>query len=178
LRITNISLDNKTKKTRVNGQIYAREVRLIDAEGEQAGVMSSREALAKAEAVGLDLVEISPNTAPPVCRIMDYGKYLFELSKRSKKKSKQVQVKEIKMRPVTDIGDYQVKMRKAGEFLDAGDKVKITVRFRGREMAYQDLGRDLLDRVVRDMQEHAVIEQTPRMEGRQMVMVLSPAKGK
>lgn len=151
-------------------------MRLIGVDGEQIGVLSSCEALAKAEEVGLDLVEISPNIVPPVCRIMDYGKYLFELSKKAKKKSKQVQLKEIKMRPTTDIGDYQVKLRKAKEFLEDGDKVKFTIRFRGREMSYQEQGRELLNRIVRDIQDSAVIELFPRLEGRQMVMVVSPAK--
>lgn len=171
-----INHDNRPKKTRINGQIYAREVRLIGADGEQIGIVSSREALMKAEEIGLDLVEISPNIVPPVCRIMDYGKYLFELSKKSKKKSKQVQIKELKMRPTTDIGDYQVKLRKAKEFLEDGNKVKFTVRFRGREMSYQELGRELLNRIVRDAQDVAIIEVMPKLEGKQMVMIIAPAK--
>ena len=166
----------KSKKVRVNGQIIAREVRLIGADGEQVGVVGIRDAMARAQEAGLDLVEISPTTVPPVCRVMDYGKYLFELSKKSKKKSRQIQTKELKMRPTTDIGDYQVKMRKASEFLSAGDKVKITIRFRGREMAYMDLGRELLGRVVRDLAEFGVPEHTSKLEGRQLVMVLAPVK--
>jgi len=148
-------------------------VRLIDAAGEQVGIVSIQEAFRQAVDAGLDLVEISPTTQPPVCRIMDYGKYLFELGKRSKKKSKQIQTKEVKLRPTTDVGDYQVKMRKAKEFLEAGDKVKITIRFRGREMAYMNLGRELLDRIVRDLGEIATVEQTSKLEGRQLVMVLT-----
>lgn len=148
-------------------------MRLIDAAGEQVGIVSIQEAFRQAVDAGLDLVEISPTTQPPVCRIMDYGKYLFELGKRSKKKSKQIQTKEVKLRPTTDVGDYQVKMRKAKEFLEAGDKVKITIRFRGREMAYMNLGRELLDRIVRDLGEIATVEQTSKLEGRQLVMVLT-----
>jgi len=170
-----ISLE-KTKKARVNRQIHVREMRLIGSAGEQVGIVSLDEALRMAEAEGLDLVEISPQTTPPVCRIMDYGKYLFEQSKRLKKKSKQIQTKEIKLRPTTDIGDYQVKMRKATEFLQAGDKVKITIRFRGREMAYQDLGRELLARITHDLMEHGTAEQMPKMEGKQLTMILAPAK--
>lgn len=132
-----------------------------------------------AEEAGLDLVEISPNADPPVCRIMDYGKFKFEQSKKAqvaKKKQKQTQVKEIKFRPGTDVGDYQVKLRNLIRFLQDGDRVKVTLRFRGREMAHQDLGRDLLTRVKEDLEEYATVEQFPKMEGRQMVMVMSPKK--
>lgn len=167
---------NQAKRARVNHQITAREVRLIDAEGNQVGIVTPSDALKRAQEVNLDLVEIAPNSAPPVCRIMDYGKYLFELSKKSKKKSKQVQVKEIKMRPVTDIGDYQVKVRKAIDFLKKGDKVKFTVRFRGREMAYQQQGIDILQRAEHDLQELGFVEQAPKMEGKQMVMQVAPGK--
>jgi translation initiation factor IF-3 len=155
------------------------QVRLIDAEGNQAGVVSVREALAKAQEAALDLVEIAPTAKPPVCRIMDYGKFLFEQNKKrhaAKKKQKQIQVKEIKFRPGTDEGDYQVKLRNLIRFLEEGDKAKITLRFRGRELAHQEIGMQLLKRVETDLVEHGVVEQFPKMEGRQMVMVLSPKK--
>ena len=134
------------------------------------------EAAAEAD---MDLVEISPDASPPVCRIMDYGKFLFEESKKkaaARKKQKQVQVKEVKFRPGTDIGDYQVKLRNLTRFLNEGDRVKVTLRFRGREMAHQDLGRDLLKRVESDLSELGTVEQFPRMEGRQMVMLIAPKK--
>ena len=136
-------------------------------------------ALQLARDEGLDLVEVSPNAEPPVCRIMDYGKFLFEESKKAqlaKKKQKQIQVKEVKFRPGTDTGDYQVKMRNLVRFLEGGDKAKVTLRFRGREMAHQELGRDLLERVRKDLEEIATVEQFPKMEGRQMVMVMQPKK--
>jgi translation initiation factor IF-3 len=152
-------------------------VRLIDAEGEQAGIVELHLALNKAEEAGLDLVEISPNAEPPVCRIMDYGKYLFEQSKKQKKKPKQsIQVKELKLRPVTDIGDYMVKVRKAIDFLKDGNRVKFAVRFRGREMSYQDLGIDILKRIEDDIKDYGTIEQQPKLEGRQMVMLVVPIK--
>jgi translation initiation factor IF-3 len=160
----------------MNHQIHAREVRLIGEDGQQVGVVSLNEALVKAQEAGLDLVEISPNTVPPVCRIMDYGKYLFEQSKRLKKKSKQIQTKELKMRPTTDIADYKVKIRKATEFLEEGSKVKITIRFRGREMAHQVLGREIIERVIRDLQEVGSVEQLPKLEGRQLTTVINPIK--
>lgn len=166
------------KRARVNNQVNAREVRLIDQDGEQAGIVSSYDALKKAQEVGLDLVEISPQSVPPVCRIMDFGKYLFEQRKRLKKKSKQVQVKEVKMRPVTDIGDYLVKTRKAIEFLKEGDKVKFIVRFRGRELSYQQHGIEILRRAEGDIKEYGIVEQMPRMEGKQMVMLVIPGKNK
>ncbi len=152
---------------------------MIDAEGNQAGVVSIREALAKAQEAALDLVEIAPTAKPPVCRIMDYGKFLFEQNKKrhaAKKKQKQIQVKEIKFRPGTDEGDYQVKLRNLIRFLEEGDKAKITLRFRGRELAHQELGMQLLKRVEQDLVEHGIVEQFPKMEGKQMVMVLSPKK--
>jgi translation initiation factor IF-3 len=155
------------------------QVRLIDAEGNQAGVVSIREAIAKAQEAALDLVEIAPTAKPPVCRIMDYGKFLFEQNKKrhaAKKKQKQIQVKEIKFRPGTDEGDYQVKLRNLIRFLEEGDKAKITLRFRGRELAHQEIGMQLLKRVETDLAEHGVVEQFPKMEGRQMIMVLSPKK--
>lgn len=141
--------------------------------------MKIRQALDQAQESGLDLVEISPNAEPPVCRIMDYGKYRFEQNKKQasqKKKQKQVQIKEVKMRPVTDVGDYQVKVRSAIRFLEENDKVKFTVRFRGREMSYQELGLNLLRRVEKDLAEHGVVEQQPKLEGRQVTMVVVPKK--
>jgi len=168
-----------TKRVRRNEEIDATEVRVIDAEGEQAGVMPLAAAIELAKEGGLDLVEVSPNADPPVCRIMDFGKHLFELNKKAqsaKRKQKQVHVKEIKFRPGTDEGDYQVKLRKLTEFLEYGDKAKITLRFRGREMAHQELGAQLLARVRKDLDEIGVVEQMPQMEGRQMVMMMSPKK--
>jgi len=156
-------------------------VRLIGADGEQAGVVATAEAKRMAYDAGLDLVEISPNAEPPVCRIMNYGKYRFEQNKKqqiARKKQKQIQVKEIKFRPGTGISDYQVKLRNLIRFLEDGDKTKITVRFRGREMAHKELGMDLLKRVEKDLEELATVEQYPKMEGRQMVMVLAPKKKK
>lgn len=155
------------------------EVRLIDAQGEQAGIVTSRKALEMAGEAGMDLVEISPNAEPPVCRIMDYGKFLYEKSKAAneqRKKTKQIQVKEVKFRPGTDVGDYQVKLRNLVRFLEEGNKAKVTLRFRGREMAHQSLGFDLLNRIKGDLEELAVVEAFPKMEGRQAVMVLGPKK--
>jgi translation initiation factor IF-3 len=152
---------------------------VIDDEGEQKGVMSLNEALELASESTLDLVEVSPNAEPPVCRIMDFGKYIFEQKKKSqstKGKQKQAQVKEVKFRPGTDEGDYQVKLRNLKKFLDNGDKAKVTLRFRGREMAHRELGRKLLDRVRQDLEEVGTVEQLPLMEGRQMIMVLGPKK--
>jgi translation initiation factor IF-3 len=168
-----------TKRVRRNEEIDAQEVRVIDAEGEQAGVMPLPDAIELAKNVSLDLVEVSPNAEPPVCRIMDFGKYLFEQNKKaqsSKRKQKQVHVKEIKFRPGTDEGDYQVKLRKLVQFLENGDKTKVTLRFRGREMAHQELGANLLARVRDDLEEYATVEQMPQMEGRQMIMVMAPKK--
>ncbi len=141
--------------------------------------MTVAEAIKVAQQEGLDLVEVAPTAEPPVCRIMDFGKYLFEQNKKAqsaKRKQKQVHVKEIKFRPGTDEGDYQVKLRKLVQFLDNGDKTKVTLRFRGREMAHQDLGANLLARVREDLDEYGVVEQMPQMEGRQMIMVMSPKK--
>ena len=166
-------------RARINQQISVPEVRLIDAEGEQVGIISTREALRAAEESGLDLVEISPTAKPPVCRIMDYGKYLFEVSKKqaeAKKKQKQIQVKELKFRPTTEEGDYQVKLRNLIRFLEHGDKVKITLRFRGREVAHQDLGMKILARLQQDIAEHGIVEQQAKREGKQLMMVLSPKK--
>lgn len=170
----------KIKKTRVNlDLIKVPEVRLIAADGKQVGIVTVREALRLSEEAELDLVEISPDAVPPVCRIMDYGKYLFELNKvkaAQRKKQKQIQIKEVKFRPGTDIGDYQIKLRKLIDFLKEGDKVKITVRFRGREMLYQDIGVSLLDRIEKDLSEYSSVEQRPKLEGRQLVMLFGPKK--
>lgn len=157
------------------------EIRLIDHDGNQVGIVLTREALKTAEEQGLDLVEISPTAKPPVCRIVNYGKYLFELSKKqteAKKKQKQIQMKELKFRPVTEDGDYQVKLRNLIRFLHQGYKVKITVRFRGREMAHQEIGMRIIDRLLQDTLNDAVVEQQAKREGRQLLMVLSPKKSK
>lgn len=154
-------------------------MRLQDAQGEQLGVVSLYDALAKAEEAELDLVEIAPNATPPVCRIMDYGKYKYEKSKKdhaAKLKQKQIQVKEVKFRPGTDENDYQVKLKNLIRFLNDGDKAKITLRFRGREMAHQEIGMAQLKRVEADLGEIAVVEQFPKLEGRQMIMMLAPKK--
>lgn len=154
-------------------------MRVIGSDGEMIGVLSRDEALRMAEEEGLDLVEIQPNADPPVCRIMDFGKFKFEAQKKAhaaKKKQKQVEIKELKFRPVTDVGDYQIKMRNLRRFLEEGDKVKITIRFRGREMSHQELGRAMVDKITAEIAEEAVIEQFPRMEGRLMVMMIAPKK--
>ncbi|HEY0973445.1 MAG TPA: translation initiation factor IF-3 [Solimonas sp.] len=167
------------REDRRNHQITVPRVRVIGDDGEQVGVMLTRDAIARAEEAGLDLVEVSPNADPPVCKIMDYGKYLYQKDKAAhaaKKKQKQIQVKEIKFRPTTEDGDYQHKLRQIKTFFEEGDKVKIVVRFRGREMAHQELGMQVIDRLKAELNEIAVIEQYPRMEGRQSVMVMSPKK--
>jgi len=156
-------------------------VRLIGTEGEQIGVVSIAEALRIAEEAELDLVEVAADAKPPVCRIMDYGKYLFEENKKkhaARKKQKQIQIKEIKFRPGTEEGDYQVKLRNLVRFLEDGDRAKITLRFRGREMAHQELGLKLLKRIEADLAEVGTVEQFPKLEGRQMVMVIVPKKKK
>ena len=155
------------------------QVRVIDAEGEQAGVLTRDEALAMAQEAGMDLVEIQPNADPPVCRIMDFGKFKFEQQKKAhaaKRKTKQVEIKELKFRPSTEDGDYNVKMRNLRRFLEEGDKVKIVVRFKGREMAHTELGEVMVKRIQADVVEEAVIESFPRFEGRQMVMMIAPKK--
>ncbi|MBR9763741.1 MAG: translation initiation factor IF-3 [Rhodobacteraceae bacterium] len=162
---------------RVNDRIRAPEIRLIGAEGENVGVVTPSRALAMAEEAGLDLVEISPNATPPVCKIMDFGKFKYEQQKReseARKKQKIIEVKEVKFRPGTDVHDYDVKMRNVIKFLEHGDKVKVTLRFRGREMAHQNLGRELLERVAEDVKEIGKVENMPKMEGRQMVMMIGP----
>ena len=163
----------------MNDAITASKVRLIGLEGEQIGVVSIDEAKDFAKSKNKDLVEIVPNAEPPVCRVMDFGKFKFEQNKKrnaAKKKQKQVQIKEIKFRPGTDIGDYNIKLKNLTKFLEHGDKVKITMRFRGREMAHPEIGRDLLKRVETDLAELGAVEQFPKMEGRQMVMVIAPKK--
>lgn len=154
-------------------------MRVVASNGDQVGIRSIQDAIALAEEEGMDLVEIAPQADPPVCRVMDWGKFRFEESKKQqaqKKKQKQVQVKEVKFRPGTDDHDYDVKMRNLRRFIEEGNKVKVTLRFRGREMAHQDLGRDLLKRVEGDMEGEITVEQFPRMEGRQMVMMIAPRK--
>lgn len=152
---------------------------MIGVNGEQVGIMSIQEALAAAENAGLDLVEVAPTADPPVCRIMDYGKFLFEQNKKAqsaRRKQKQTQIKEVKFRPGTEEGDYQVKLRNLVRFLTHGDKAKVTLRFRGRELAHQELGVQLLKRVQKDLEEYGTVEQFPQLEGRQMVMVIAPRK--
>ncbi len=175
-RNTSIAAD---KKNRVNADITSPEVRLIGADGQNVGVVAIDAARQEALDSQLDLVEIVPNAEPPVCRVMDFGKYLFDLNKKkqaAKKKQKQIQVKEIKFRPGPDDGDYQIKLRNLKRFLEHGDKVKVTLRFRGREMAHQELGTQMLQRVETDLSELGSVEQFPKMEGRQMVMVIAPKR--
>ena len=163
---------------RVNDRIRAPEIRLIGPEGQNVGVVSPAKAMALAEQVGLDLVEISPNATPPVCKIMDFGKFKYEQQKReseARKKQKTIEVKEVKFRPNTDTHDYDVKMRNVVKLLENGDKVKVTLRFRGREMAHQNLGRELLERVAEDTKDVGKVENFPKMEGRQMVMMIGPS---
>ncbi|MEJ2534580.1 MAG: translation initiation factor IF-3 [Gammaproteobacteria bacterium] len=167
------------KETRRNADITAPKVRVIGLDGEQVGILDIEQAIGTAAEAGMDLVEIAPNAEPPVCRIMDYGKYRFEQAKKAqaaKKKQKVTQVKEVKFRPGTEEADYQVKMRNVRRFIEDGDKVKVTLRFRGREMAHQDLGMAVLQRVRDEMAEEVMVEQWPKMEGRQMVMLISPKR--
>ena len=167
------------KRNRQNDEITAPRVRLIDADGENVGVVALAAAKSAASEAGLDLVEISPMAEPPVCRIMDFGRFLFAKKKEqnlAKKKQKQVQIKEVKFRPGTDEGDYQIKLRNLKRFLEAGDKAKVTMRFRGREHAHRELGLKVLQRVEQDLQEISLVESKPQMEGRQMVMVIGPKK--
>lgn len=170
----------KGKRNPVNDQIEATECRLIDQEGEQVGIVDMATARQKAEDAGLDLVQIA-DSDPVVCKIMDYGKKIFEEKKAraaAKKKQKQTQIKEMKFRPNTDDGDYQIKLRNLIRFLEQGDKAKVSLRFRGREMAHQELGMQLMQRVEADLEEYGTVEQRPKMEGRQMIMVLAPVKKK
>ncbi len=164
------------REDRRNHQINAPRVRVIADDGSQLGILPTREALLKAEEAGLDLVEVSPNAEPPVCKIMDYGKYLYQKDKAAhaaKKKQKQIQIKEIKFRPTTEEADYQTKFRSISRFLEEGDKVKVVVRFRGREMAHQELGMQVMNRLRDELGETVQVEQFPKMEGRQSVMVIS-----
>lgn len=168
-------------KAPINENIKARTVRLIGADGQQIGIVSIEEALQAADEAKLDLVEIAADAKPPVCRIMDYGKHLFEKKKQAalaRKNQRQQQIKEIKFRPGTDEGDYQVKLRNLVRFLNDGDKAKISLRFRGREMAHQQLGMELLKRVEQDLAEYGAVEQFPKLEGRQLMMVIAPKKRK
>lgn len=163
----------------MNEEINAPEIRLIGKDGEQIGIVSVQKALILASESELDLVEIVPNAEPPVCRIMDFGKFQFEQNKKrhaARRKQKQIQIKEIKFRPGTEDGDYQVKMRNIIKFLNNGDKVKVTLRFRGREMAHQELGAKMLERIEQDLSEYGNVEQFPKLEGRQMVMVIASKK--
>ncbi|NHF71799.1 translation initiation factor IF-3 [Paracoccus xiamenensis] len=168
---------NRDAGPRVNERIRVAEIRLIGADGENIGVVSPARGLEMAQEAGLDLVEISPNATPPVCKIMDLGKFKYEQQKReaeARKKQKIIDIKEVKFRPGTDTHDYDVKMRNVLKFLEGGDKVKVTLRFRGREMAHQDLGLDLLNRVRDDVGETGKVESMPKLEGRQMVMMIAP----
>ena len=171
----------QNKTHRLNDEITVPEIRLQGLEGEQLGIVNIRAALQMAEEAGLDLVEIAPTAKPPVCRIMDYGKFKYQEQKRAheaKLKQKQVQVKEVKLRPGTDENDYQIKLRNMTRFLEEGDKVKVTLRFRGREMAHQEFGMRQLERIKADLDAMGQVEQMPKMEGRQMIMVIAPAKKK
>ncbi len=174
--IDTLALD---KYQRINAEITSPEIRLVGEEGEQLGIVSLADARARAEAAELDLVEIAPMAKPPVCRIMDFGKFKYREAKKqheAKLKLKQIQVKEVKFRPGTDEGDYQIKLRNLVRFLGEGDKAKITLRFRGREMAHQEFGIRLLERIRTDLEPHSIVESFPRLEGRQMVMLLAPKK--
>jgi len=173
--------DRRDDGPRINEMITAEKVRLVGADGEMAGVVGIAEALVAAEEAGLDLVEVSPNADPPVCKVLDYGKYKYEQQKKAaeaRKKQKTVDVKEVKIRPGIEDHDYGVKMRNARRFLEGGDKVKVTMRFRGREMAHQDIGRDLLEKMKGELAEISKVEYEPKMEGRQMIMVLAPGTTK
>jgi len=173
-----IKNDSKSKRALTNEQIEAPMVRLIDADGSQVGIVSNAEAVEKADAAGMDLVMMADGETP-VCKIMDYGKHIFEAKKQKaaqKKKAKRTQIKEMKFRPGTDEGDYQVKLRSLVRFLENGDKAKVTLRYRGREMAHQELGMEILKRVESDLSELGAVEQFPKMEGRQLTMVIAPKK--
>jgi len=171
-----------TERTqRINIEINAPEVRLIGANGEQVGIVPIAQALKMAEEAEVDLVEIAPLAKPPVCKLMDYGKFKYREAKKAheaKLKQKQIHVKEVKFRPGTDEGDYKIKLRNLIKFLEEGDKAKVTLRYRGREMAHQEFGVRLIERVKQDLDPYAVVEQFPKMEGRQLIMVLAPKKGK
>lgn len=176
LEDTRISTEKQHRK---NEDIRVPRVRVIGADGEMVGILTRDEAVALAEESAMDLVEIQPTADPPVCRVMDYGKFRFELQKKAsaaKKKQKQVELKELKFRPVTDQGDYDIKLRNLRRFIEEGDKVKVNIRFRGREMAHQDLGLAMAKRIEEDLGDEVVIEQRPRLEGRQMVMMIAPKR--
>jgi translation initiation factor IF-3 len=178
IRINSENDKRKSKKALTNDQITADPVRLIGADGSQVGIVSLADALAAAEAATMDLVQIA-DSEPPVCKVMDYGKHIFEAKKQKaaqRKKQKRIQVKEMKFRPGTDIGDYQIKLKALTRFLENGDKAKVTLRFRGREMAHQEIGIELLRRIEADLAEWGTVEQFPKMEGRQLTMVLAPKK--
>jgi translation initiation factor IF-3 len=168
-------------QTRVNERIRIREVRLIDEDGNQVGIIPTRDALEMARERGLDLVEVAPNAVPPVCRLMDYGKFRYEQSRKereSRRHQTTIELKEVRIRPKIDQHDLETKGRRAGKFLDAGDKVKVTVTFRGREMAHPDIGRGLLETLAEMLQPHGSIEQPPKLEGRAMTMIMAPLKQK
>ena len=165
-------------KHRTNYEIENDQIRLIDAEGKQIGLVTAQDARQRADEEGYDLVEIEPTADPPVCRLMDYGKYLFSLSKKrqaARKKQKQMHVKELKFRPRTDEGDYQIKMRSMIRFLEQGDKVKVTMRFRGREMNYPEMGLQLLQRIATELDKYGKVEQQAKLEGKQMIMTIAPS---
>ncbi|WP_257254377.1 MULTISPECIES: translation initiation factor IF-3 [unclassified Endozoicomonas] len=173
--------DRRPQKAPINENIRAKEVRLIGADGSQVGVVDTRDALSMAQEAGLDLVEINATSEPPVCKILDYGKHQYEQKKQkaaAKKKQVQTQVKEVKFRPGTEEGDYQVKLRNLVRFLTEGNKAKVSLRYRGREMAHQQLGMELMNRVEKDLEEIGTVEQRPKMEGRQLIMVIAPKKKK
>ncbi|NOZ29043.1 MAG: translation initiation factor IF-3 [Chloroflexi bacterium] len=168
-----------TRTTRVNEEIRAREVRVIDENGQQLGIMPTREALAMAQERGLDLVEVAPNATPPVCRMLDFGKYQYERAKRARearRAQKRIEIKEIRLRPKTGEHDIAYKLRDARRFLQSGAKVKVRVRFRGREITHLDVGRELLDRIAEELSDIAVIEQRPSLDGRSLLMVLAPSQ--
>lgn len=172
---------SRSKKATINEAIESDSCRLIGADGEQVGIVSLEDALERARAATLDLVQIAGDSDPIVCKIMDYGKHLFEIKKTkaaAKKKQKQQQVKEMKFRPGTDVGDYNIKLKNLTRFLEAGDKAKISLRYRGREMAHQELGMEMLGRIEKDLEEIGVVEQRPKMEGRQLLMIIAPKKKK
>lgn len=170
---------NKSDEPRVNNQIKVEKIRLIDADGEMIGVVTVDDGIRRARAAGLDLVEVSPTAVPPVCKILDYGKYKYEAQKKAaeaRKKQKVIVLKEIKLRPTIDPHDFGIKMKQAHKFLEEGDKVKITLRFRGREMSHQQLGMELMNKVKTELQDVCKVESEPRIDGRQAVMVLSSSK--
>lgn len=165
---------------RINRRIRVPEIRVIAEDGEQLGIMPTLQALRRAESVGLDLVEVQPRSKPPVCKIMDYGKYKYEQSRKlaeSKKKQQQIELKEVKFRPKTGDHDFEVKVKNLKRFLEKGNKGKVTVMFRGREIVHPDIGREMLNRVIESLGDDAIVEQHPRLEGRQMVMIVAPARG-